>query len=203
MRKILTIILLSNFLSVFSPLFSHAQVPPTIRVRGTITGIDGQTIFFSERSGEKLRIQMSEKFTIQEVYPIQISEIQSNSYIGTATLPNKSGELVALEVLVFPESMRGVGEGHYPWDLEPGSYMTNATVSQFVKVGESGKLQLKYKDGEKTVLVPKDVPIVTFRPGSNSLLVPNAQALIVVSQQDGKIMGVRATIGKDGFKPPM
>jgi hypothetical protein len=176
MRKILTIILLSNFLMAFSPLFSHAQAPSTVRVRGTITGIDGQTILFNERSGEKLRIQIPEKFNIQEVYPIQMSDIQSNSFIGTATLPNKSGELVALEVLVFPESMRGVGEGHYPWDLEPGSYMTNATVSQFIKVGESGKLLLKYKDGEKTVLVAKDVPIVTFRPGSNALLVPNAQA---------------------------
>ena len=200
MRKLLIIVLLSNFLLAFSPLFSYAQAPSTVRVRGTITGIDGQTILFSERSGEKLRIQMPEKFSIQEVYPIQMSDIQSNSFIGTATLPNKSG---ALEVLVFPESMRGVGEGHYPWDLEPGSYMTNATVSQFIKVGESGKLLLKYKDGEKTVLVPKDVPIVTFRPGSNALLVPNAQALIVVSQQDGKLMAVRATIGKDGFKPPM
>ena len=203
MRKLLVIVLLSNFLVAFSPLFSYAQTPSTVRVRGTITGIDGQTILFTERSGEKLRIQMPEKFTIQEVYPIQMSDIQSNSFIGTATLPNKNGELIALEVLVFPESMRGVGEGHYPWDLEPGSYMTNATVSEFIKVGESGKLLLKYKDGEKTVLVPKDVPIVTFRPGGNSLLVPNAQALIVVSQQDGKIMAVRATIGKDGFKPPM
>ena len=203
MRKLLIIVLLSNFLSVFLPLFSHAQAPSTVRVRGTITGIDGQTILFSERSGEKLRIQMPEKFSIQEVYPIQMSDIQSNSFIGTATLPNRSGEHVALEVLVFPESMRGVGEGHYPWDLEPGSYMTNATVSQFIRVGESGKLLLKYKDSEKTVFVPKDVPIVTFRPGSNALLVPNAQALIVVSQQDGKLMAVRATIGKDGFKPPM
>jgi hypothetical protein len=203
MRKLLTIILLSNFLSVFLPLFSYAQAPSTVRVRGTITGIDGQTILFNERSGEKLRIQMPEKFSIQEVYPIQMSDIQSNSYIGTATLPNKNGELVALEVLVFPESMRGVGEGHYPWDLEPSSYMTNATVTQFIRVGDSGKLLLKYKDSEKTVLVPKDVPIVTFRPGSNALLVPNAQALIVVSQQDGKVMAVRATIGKDGFKPPM
>jgi hypothetical protein len=113
------------------------------------------------------------------------------------------GKLRALEVLVFPEAARGAGEGHTAWDLQPGSTMTNATVSQVASAAEGRTLQLRYKDGEKTIEVPVGVPVVTFKPGDRSLLVPGAKVLVTAQLRDGKPTALRALAGRDGFAPPM
>ena len=155
------------------------------------------------QDGEVLKIAVAANLNITEVFPIKISEIQENAYIGTATLTNSSGKLEALEVLVFPEAMRGAGEGHYAWDLMPGSMMTNATVSQLKSIGNSRELKLDYKGGSQVVYVPENAPIVTFRPGASSLLVPQANAILTVIQKDGQPLVTRIVVGKDGFKPPM
>ena len=181
-----------------------AQTPaPTQRLRGTVESFDGSTLVLKERSGEVLRLALDDKFGVNEVFPVALSSIQPASYVGVASMPQADGRLRALEVLLFPEAARGTGEGHTPWDLQPGSMMTNATVSQVASVAQGRTLQLRYKDGEKTIEVPADVPVVSFRPGDRNLLVPGAKVLVTAQWRDGKPTALRAVAGREGFAPPM
>jgi hypothetical protein len=179
------------------------QLPQMVRLRGTIVQADLHSMLFRERGGELISISLDQQLIIQEVYPIEIEKIEQNSFIGTAALADKNGHLVALEVHVFPESIRGTGEGHRAWDSVPGSTMTNASVDELIRVGKSRELHLKYKGGEKNVLVPDNVPIVTYRPGDAGLLVPGANAVVMATDRDGKPTASRIMVGRDGFKPPM
>ncbi len=179
------------------------QTVQSIRLRGNIVDVNLQSIILKERSGEVLSITLDEQLTVQEVYPIDISSIERNAFIGTAALEDKNGRLVALEVHVFPESMRGTGEGHRPWDIAPGSSMTNANVEELVSVGNSRELHLKYKGGEKIVFVPESVPVVSYRPANATLLLTGANVILVVTEKDGRPHASRISVGRDGFKPPM
>ena len=110
----------------------------------------------------------------------------------------------AIEVLLFPEARRGSGEGHYPWDVQPGSMMTNATVADVVTVDQARRMTLKYKDGEKTIVVPADAPIVTFEPGDRAMLKPGAHVMFGAAKQpDGSLTASGVSVGKDGLVPPM
>jgi hypothetical protein len=180
-----------------------AQAPPTQRLRGTVKSIDGATLVVAERSGETMSLSLADNFSVNEVVPIAASAITPGSFIGTAAVPGADGTLTALEVLVFPEAARGTGEGHSAWDLQPGSTMTNATVAQLDAAPEGRKLKLRYKDGEKTVVVPESVPIVTFKPADRSLLVPGAKVIVFAQLRDGKPTAMRALAGRNGFAPPM
>jgi hypothetical protein len=200
-KKIFAFTLLVSF---FTSITTFAQnAPSPIRLRGVIEQVDAQSITIKERRGEIIKIAMPPNLNITEVYPIKMSDIQENSFIGTATLTSSSGRLEAIEVLVFPEAMRGTGEGHFAWDLMPGSMMTNANVSQLKTIGSGRELKLDYKGGSKVVYVPENAPIVTFRPGSSALLVSQANAILTVVEKDGQVTLLRITVGKDGFKPPM
>ncbi len=199
-----TLLFSALLLNLFMSSLSIAQnTSAPIRLRGVVERVDTDSITFKERRGETLKIAMPPNLNITEVYPIKMTDIQENSFIGTATLTNSSGRLEALEVLVFPEAMRGTGEGHYSWDLMPGSMMTNANVSQLKSIGSGRELKLDYKGGSQVVFVPENTPIVTFRPGSLALLVPQANAILTVIEKDGQPQLTRVTVGKDGFKPPM
>jgi hypothetical protein len=183
-----------------------AQSPaplPTQRLRGSVESFDGSTLVLKERSGEVLRLALADNFSVSEVLPIALSAIQPGSFVGSAALPAADGSLRALEVLVFPEAARGSGEGHYPWDLQPGSTMTNATVADVVAQAQGRTLTLRYKDGEKTLNVPEGVPVVTFQPADRSLLVVGAKVLVTAQLRDGKPTALRALAGRNGFVPPM
>ena len=183
-----------------------AQTPapnPTQRLRGSVESFDGTTLVVKERSGEVLRLALADNFGISEVMPIALASIQVGSFIGTAAMTDSEGKLRALEVLVFPEAARGTGEGHGPWDLQPGSTMTNATVFEMVVAASGHTLKLRYKDGEKTIVVPQGIPIVTLKPGDRSLLVAGAKVLVTAQTRDGKPTALRAAVGRDGFTPPM
>jgi hypothetical protein len=184
---------------------TQAQAPasPTQRLRGSVESFDGNTLVVKERSGEVLRLALADNFSVSEVLPIALSSIQTGSFVGTAASTDAQGNLNALEVLVFPEAARGTGEGHGPWDLQPGSTMTNATVSEMVVASGGRTMKLRYKDGEKTVIVPEGIPIVTLKPGDRSLLVPGAKVLVTAQTRDGKPTALRAAVGRDGFTPPM
>jgi hypothetical protein len=142
--------------------------------------------------------------TVSAVIPADIGAIREGTFIGTAASPGPDGQLQAHEVLIFPETMRGTGEGHYPWDLAPGSTMTNATVSAVVS-GVSGRaLTLTYKGQQGTVVVPPDAPIVTLAPGDDSLLKPGNHVFLSARRQpDGAYTAERIAVGKDGLVPPM
>jgi hypothetical protein len=179
------------------------NAPPTMRLRGTIEKIEPTTIVVKERSGETVTLAIADGFTVSEVLPVDPATIQSGVFVGTAALPGPDGALSALEVLVFPEAMRGTGEGHSPWDLQPGSTMTNATVTELVPGAKGRAMTLRYKDGEKTIIVPDGIPVVTLRPADRSLLVPGAKVLVTAQVRNGQPTAVRATAGRNGFAPPM
>ena len=183
--------------------FAQAPPAPTQRLRGSVESFDGSALVVAERSGAKITLGLADNFSISEVVPIEVGAIRAGSYIGTAAMPAADGTLNALEVLVFPEAARGTGEGHVAWDLQPGSTMTNATVAEVEAAPQGRTLKLRYKDGEKTVAVPDGVPIVTFKPGDRSLLVPGAKVLVTAQTRDGKPIALRAIAGRNGFAPPM
>jgi hypothetical protein len=184
-----------------------AQAPaPTdkpVRLRGTVQSYDGTALVVKERSGETISLALDAKVGVTEAVPIEIGAIKAGSYIGTAAMPAADGALTALEVLVFPEAARGTGEGFSAWDLMPGSTMTNATVADVVSAPEGRTMKVRYKDGEKTVVIPTSVPIVTIKPADKSLLVPGAKVIVTALLKDGKPTAMRITAGRNGFTPPM
>lgn len=184
-----------------------AQTPPaTVRMRGTVLSVTPETLTVKDRSGEAIELAISSKLTVSEVFPIALQDIQPGSYIGAAALPQADGSQRAIAVSVFAESARGTGEGHRPYDLLPQSTMTNATVADIgtMTTAASGRtLQLKYKDGEKTLIVPADTPIVTSRPADRSLLVPGASVSLFAQMLEGKPTVQRINAGKNGFALPL
>jgi hypothetical protein len=184
-----------------------AQAPataPTQRVRGDVVALDGLNLQVRSRTGELLTVRLAENYTVTAVVKIAIDRIVSGTFVGTATLPQADGTQRAIEVLLFPESRRGSGEGHYPWNLQPGSMMTNATVTDVATVDQARRMTLKYKDGEKTVVVPPEAPIVTFEPGDRAMLKPGAHVMFGAAKQpDGTLTAAGVSVGKDGLVPPM
>lgn len=184
-----------------------AQVPaapPTQRIRGDIVALDGLSLQVRSRAGEALTVKLAENYTVSAVVKISIDRIVPGAFVGTATMPQADGTQTAIEVLLLPEARRGSGEGHYPWDLQPGSMMTNATVSDVVSVDKARRITLKYKDGEKIVVVPPEAPIVTFEPGDRAMLKPGAHILLTATKQpDGSLTAGGLAVGKDGLVPPM
>jgi len=181
-----------------------AQTAPPMRVRGTIASIDGQNLTVTARDGATVPIKLAADYAVTAVVKADMSDIAVGKYVGIAAMPQGSDAEKALEVLVFPEAARGSGEGHYAWDLAPGSMMTNATIAQAVDKVDGRNLTLKHKDGETQIAVPQDVPIVTFAPGDRSLLMPGAGIMVsVVKQPDSTMTASRVLVGKDGVKPPM
>jgi hypothetical protein len=156
------------------------------------------------REGRTLEVKLAPEVPVMMVVPLDLSAIKSGSFIGTAAMPQPDGTLTALEVLVFPESARGSGEGHYPWDLAPDSTMTNATVADMVGGADGRMLTLTYKDGTKKVRVPDGIPVVSFAPGERALLKPGAHVFFAaVRRDDGSTGTTRVLVGKDGLVPPM
>jgi hypothetical protein len=156
------------------------------------------------RTGDTISIELADNYKVVAVVPAPRDAIKEGAFVGAAAMPQADGTQRALEVLVFPESGRGSGEGHYPWDLKPGSTMTNATVAEVTKVDRDQRLTLRYKDGEKTIVVPPDVPIVTFEPGSREMLRSGAHVLVNArAKPDGSLTAASVVVGKDGLVPPM
>lgn len=186
---------------------SAPAAAPVVRVRGTVVFADARTIVVKDRGGEVVSMARVPDMPVSEVYAIKLADIKQGSYIGTAALPQADGTQRALEVLVFPEAARGTGEGHFPWDLQPQSTMTNATVADLAaapkNVRGGQQLKLAYKGGEKTLIVPPNAPVVTFRPGTDALLVPGAKVLVNAQERNGKPTALRVLAGRNGFTPPM
>jgi hypothetical protein len=177
----------------------------TVRVRGTIDGVDGQMMSVTARDGTKLTIKLADNVTVAGIVKASMSDIKPGSYVGVAGMPQEDGSQRALEVLIFPEAMRGTGEGFRPWDLRPNSTMTNATVADLVIKIDAQTMTLKYKDDEKTVAIPPGAPIVAYVPGDRSELKAGAKIFIAgaARQPDGSLVAARIGVGRDGLTPPM
>lgn len=175
-----------------------------MRVRGTIERHDGHTLVVKSRDGGDLTIVLAPNAPVVGVVTAKLSDIKPGDFIGAAALKGGDGKFHAQEVLIFPESGRGTGEGHYGWDLTPNSTMTNATVAEVVNVSNDRILKLKHKDGETEIDVSPDTPIVTFAPGDAGLLKPGAAVFVpALKKSDGSITAGRVIAEKNGVKPPM
>src|SRR4051812_48948894 len=142
-----------------STIYAIAQQPPTpTRVRGSIEAVNGDILTVKSRGGEDFSLQMTPDIRIVGITKIALTDIKVGSFIGTTTVPGPDGIQNAVEVHVFPEEMRGTGEGSRPYDLRPNSSMTNATVAETVAGNDGHTLLIKYKDGEKKVVVGPDTP---------------------------------------------
>jgi hypothetical protein len=180
------------------------QSPTPTRVRGTIEGVDGDVLAVTSRSGQDVKLHLTTDAKIVGIIKISLADIKVGSFIGTTTVPGADGSQNALEVHVFPEDMRGTGEGSRPYDLRPYSTMTNATVSESVAGNDGHTLLIKYKDGEKKVLVSPETPVVTYVPGDRSDLKPGVKIIAFVKQlPDGSFESSRVSVGRDGLTPPM
>ena len=180
------------------------QSPTPTRVRGTIEGVDGDVLAVKSRSGQDVKLHLTGDAKIVGIIRISLADIKVGSFIGTTTVPGSDGSQNAVEVHVFPEDMRGTGEGSRPYDLRPNSTMTNATVSESVVGNDGHTLLIKYKDGEKKVLVSPETPVVTYVPGEKSDLKAGVKIIAFVKQlPDGSFESNRVSVGRDGLTPPM
>src|SRR6266851_2598369 len=175
---------------IAAPVAAQTGTPPTLaNVRGKIVTLDGQTLTVKARGGKTVPVKLADDFRVLTVTKIKLADIKQGDFVGAAASPDKSGKLHAREVLVFPETMRGTGEGHYPWDYKQGETMTNATVAEVVGQPKGRTLKLKFKGGEKEIDVPPKATIVTFARGAQG--------------PDGQITARGVTVGNKGVNPPM
>jgi hypothetical protein len=187
-----------------SSILALAQQTSPSRVRGTIESVDGETLMVKSRSGEDVKLTMTGDIRVVGIVKIALSDIKIGSFIGTTTVPGPDGGNDAVEVHVFPEDMRGTGEGSRPYDLRPNSTMTNATVAQTVAGNDGHTLTIKYKDGEKKVTVAPDTPVVTYVPAGRSDLKAGAKVIAFMKKlPDGSFETNRVSVGRDGLTPPM
>ena len=182
-----------------------AQQPPApSRVRGTIEAVDGEMLSVKSRDGEDFKLHMAADMRVVGIVKIPLADIKVGSFVGATTVPGPDGSAIAVEVHVFPENMRGTGEGSRPWDLRPNSTMTNATVAESVAGNDGHTLTVKYKDGEKKVVVSPETPVVTYVPADRSDLKAGAKVIAFIKQQpDGSFETNRVSVGRDGLTPPM
>jgi hypothetical protein len=181
-----------------------AWAQETRRVRATIEKVDGSTLSVKTRDGEDLKITLADKPTIVAIVPATLADLKPGSFVGSGATPGPDGSLVAIEVHIFPESMRGTGEGHRPMEGPPQATMTNANVDTSVAAVDGQMLTLKYKDGEKKLLVTPQTTIVAFAPGDRAELKPGIKIIAVAQKQpDGSLQATRVSYGRDGLTPPM
>ena len=174
------------------------------RVRGSVVSLDGSTLVVHAKDGKDVSINLSDKFAVLAVVKASIADIKQGTFIGTATVTQPDSSLRSQEVVVFPENLRGLGEGHYPWDLGAKSMMTNATVANAVKGVDGQTVTVTYKGGEKKIDIPADVPVVTIVPGTKEEIKPGAIVFVpTMRQADDSLKGGAVLFGKDGVVPPM
>jgi hypothetical protein len=189
---------------LFAASLALAQAPTPTRVRGTIESLDGQTLTVKSRDGATVVIKLADNAPVRTFTKSSLDDVKQGGFVGITATPQPDGTQKAVEIHIFPEAMRGTGEGHRPWDLVPDSTMTNATVDSQVAVSDGQKLVLKYKDGEKTFIVPSNVIVVTFAPATTADLKPGAKVFLnALKQPDGTITAPNVTVGSNGVNPPM
>ena len=190
---------------IFAASIAAAQQPGTVRVRGTIESVDGPMLTVKTREAAMMKVKLADNAPVRAVVRASPTDVKQGSFVGITAVPQPDGNQKAVEIHIFPEAMRGTGEGHRPWDLMPNSTMTNATVGNEVASVEGPKLVLKYKDGEKTIVLPPNVTVVTFVPATTADLKPGENIFVAAAtkEPDGTLDAPNVTVGRDGVNPPM
>lgn len=183
---------------------AFAQQPQTTRLRGVIEKIDGRIVLAKSAKGEPLKLNLGDKVLVVAVVKASAADIKEGLFVGSGAMPQPDGSQKALEVHIFAESMRGTGEGHRPWDGAPNSTMTNGTVGATVAGVDGPVITLKYKDGEKKIVVTPNVPIVRYEIADVSAIKPAAPFSVTAAlpQPDGSFDVNRINVGHDGASPP-
>ena len=176
----------------------------SVRVRGTIDRVEGDVYVVKARTGAELKVKLPDNVVVTALVKATLADVKQGSYIGVAAMPLADGSQRALEVHIFPEALRGTGDGHRGWDLQPSSTMTNGNVEQTTASSDGQTLTVKYKDGEKKILVPTDAPIVSYLPSDKGELKAGAAIFIAAAakQADGSLLAPRVNVGR-GTTPPM
>ncbi len=196
----------ASFALLLATSATFAQQSPPVRVRGTVEAVDGGVLTVKSRDGKTTyKVKLTDNAAVRGIVKAPLTDIKTNSYIGVTGMPQADGSQKAVEIHIFPEPMRGVGEGHRPWDLVPNSTMTNATVAQMVKGVQGDEITLKYKDGDKKIVVVPETVIVTYVPGNKDELKPGAKIFIAGANKkdDGTLEAASVSVGRDGLTPPM
>ncbi|MGH8765140.1 MAG: hypothetical protein ACRET8_05435 [Burkholderiales bacterium] len=183
-----------------------AQAPanPPVRIRGTVDKLDGAMLTVKTRDGQSAVIKLADNTVVMGVVKASPADIDTTKFIGTTTVGERDGAMVALEVHIFPESMRGAGEGHRDWDLRPNSKMTNAAVASVTAMGKDRVMTVQYKNGEKKVLVTDSTAVVSYAPSDRGALKPGAPVFINSQKHaDGSLATNRVNVGLNGQAPPM
>ncbi|HVQ82660.1 MAG: hypothetical protein WA756_27025 [Pseudolabrys sp.] len=196
---------------LLAPVTAFAQDKP-LRVRGTIEQIDGAMMSVKSREGDTLKIKLADEGKVVALVKASLADIKPNSFVGSTAMPQPDGTWKAVEVHIFPEEMRGTGEGDRPYDYKPQSTMTNGTVNSMGKSTTTGTvmseegttLTLNYKEGSKKIDVTPQTVIVSYMPGNREELKPGASIYIPAAtrQADGTLMTARVNVGR-GVAPPM
>jgi len=182
-----------------------AAAQETVRIRGIIEKVDGPIYVVKNRDGAELKLTVTDPQLYVAIVKSTMADIKPGQFVGATGVTQPDGSQKAIEVHIFPESMRGTGEGHYDWDLKPNTKMTNANVEQTVAGVDGPILSVKYKDGEKKVLVTPETMVVTYVIGDKNDLKPGTRIFVGAAkkQADGTLQTPRVTYGKDGLTPPM
>lgn len=196
----------AGVLFVVSALFADfsqlaAQQPQQVRLRGTLEALDGTLLTVKARDGSEVKVKLTDNYSVGAMIKKELSDVTVGSFVGVAAMPQSDGSQKAISVSIFPESARGAGEGFRPWDARPNSTMTNATVSDSIAANDGQTLTVKYKDGEKKIIITPETQITTTVAGDRSELKPGIPVMIFATKQpDGSVTASRVTIGR-GLTP--
>jgi hypothetical protein len=181
-----------------------AQQPQTIRLRGVVDKLDGHAVLVKSSTGEAFKLNLADKVLVVAVVKASMADIKEGLFIGSGAVPQPDGSQKALEVHIFADSMRGTGEGSRPWDGAPNATMTNGTVGANVSGVDGPVITVKYKDGEKKIVVTPNVPIVRYEVADLGAIKPGAPFSVIaaVKQPDGSFDVNRINVGRDGASPP-
>jgi outer membrane lipoprotein SlyB len=193
------------FALVLAASIAAAQAPDIVRVRGTIEKVDGTTLSVKGRDGNPVMVKLADDARVLAVDRKSLADVKQGVFVGITAMPQPDGTQKAVEIHIFPEALRGTGEGHRPWDLMPNSTMTNANIESAVASSDGQELVLKYKDGEKKFVVPANVEVVMFAPAAVADLKPGEKIFVVAGkkQADGTIAAPSIVVGRNGVNPPM
>jgi hypothetical protein len=194
---------LATFVVICFALPASAQ--ETLRIRGTIESVDGSVLVVKNRDGADVKVTVTDPPLYVAIVKSTMADIKPGQFVGATGVTQPDGSQKAIEVHIFPESMRGTGEGHYDWDLRPNTKMTNANVEQTVAGVDGPVLTAKYKDGEKKIFVTPETQVVTYVVGDKADLKPGIKIFVGAAKKgaDGVWQTPRVTYGKDGLQPPM
>ncbi|RXT48055.1 hypothetical protein B6S44_23520 [Bosea sp. Tri-44] len=182
---------------------AQAQTPQT-RVRGAVERLEGHSLTVKAQDGAVTTVALAPNYSIGAVVKASMADIRKGSFVGVGARPQAGGGLAAVQVFIFPEAMRGTGEGHKPWGVLPDSTMTNATVAETVSQVEGGSVTLTYPGGEQTIAIPPEANIIMAAPAQTGDLVAGAQVAMTASRQaDGSLSSSRVTIAKAGAQLPL